>query len=274
MRSRCPFADGCADVVTAGELLEHVVDPRRVLAEACRLLRPGGLLVLDTINATAAGAAAWWSRSATGCAASRRAASTIRTCSSRRAWLSTSVRNTASTIEIRGLRPRVGQTGALARHPYGRRSTMVPTLVVGSALPGHRYAFGDDIGSTHDRSGRHGGSSRTPLRGAGDRPRSGRDVPGRRLRRPAGERPDGPDGAGRARWPRRDFRRLRRRRVRAGPRQRRDGAGVQHARVGDRRPGRHPARRWPARSASRNRSSPRATRSCAAPPPVRSTRWR
>lgn len=49
-----PLADRCADVVSAGELLEHVADPRRVIAEACRLLRPGGLLVLDTINATAA----------------------------------------------------------------------------------------------------------------------------------------------------------------------------------------------------------------------------
>jgi 2-polyprenyl-6-hydroxyphenyl methylase/3-demethylubiquinone-9 3-methyltransferase len=48
-----PLADGCADVVSAGELLEHVADPRRVIAEAARLLRPGGLLVLDTVNATA-----------------------------------------------------------------------------------------------------------------------------------------------------------------------------------------------------------------------------
>jgi len=47
-----PLRDGCADVVSAGELLEHVRDPRAVLAEACRLLRPGGVLVLDTIAAT------------------------------------------------------------------------------------------------------------------------------------------------------------------------------------------------------------------------------
>lgn len=47
-----PLADGCADVVSAGEILEHVADPSTVVAEACRLLRPGGLLVLDTINAT------------------------------------------------------------------------------------------------------------------------------------------------------------------------------------------------------------------------------
>ncbi len=45
--------DGCADVVAAGELLEHVPDWRAAVAEACRLLRPGGLLVLDTLNDTA-----------------------------------------------------------------------------------------------------------------------------------------------------------------------------------------------------------------------------
>ncbi len=49
---RAPLADGCADVVSAGELLEHVVDLRGAVAEACRLLRPGGLLVLDTLNTT------------------------------------------------------------------------------------------------------------------------------------------------------------------------------------------------------------------------------
>ncbi|PZG17609.1 bifunctional 3-demethylubiquinone 3-O-methyltransferase/2-octaprenyl-6-hydroxy phenol methylase [Micromonospora craterilacus] len=48
-----PLVDGCADVVAAGELLEHVPDWHAVVAEACRLLRPGGLLVLDTLNDTA-----------------------------------------------------------------------------------------------------------------------------------------------------------------------------------------------------------------------------
>lgn len=50
-----PLADGCADVVTAGEILEHVTDLAGAVAEACRLLRPGGLLVIDTIAATAVG---------------------------------------------------------------------------------------------------------------------------------------------------------------------------------------------------------------------------
>jgi 2-polyprenyl-6-hydroxyphenyl methylase/3-demethylubiquinone-9 3-methyltransferase len=49
---RLPLADGCADVVSAGELLEHLPDLPRAVAELCRVLRPGGLLVLDTLNAT------------------------------------------------------------------------------------------------------------------------------------------------------------------------------------------------------------------------------
>jgi 2-polyprenyl-6-hydroxyphenyl methylase / 3-demethylubiquinone-9 3-methyltransferase len=49
---RLPFADACAEVVCAGEILEHVADPAAVVAEACRVLRPGGTLVLDTIADT------------------------------------------------------------------------------------------------------------------------------------------------------------------------------------------------------------------------------
>lgn len=47
-----PLVDGCADVVVAGEILEHVEDDVAVLAEAARLLRPGGALVIDSIAAT------------------------------------------------------------------------------------------------------------------------------------------------------------------------------------------------------------------------------
>jgi 2-polyprenyl-6-hydroxyphenyl methylase/3-demethylubiquinone-9 3-methyltransferase len=47
-----PLPDGCADVVSAGELFEHVTDLPAVVREACRILRPGGLLVADTLNAT------------------------------------------------------------------------------------------------------------------------------------------------------------------------------------------------------------------------------
>lgn len=53
---RLPFGAGSADVVVAGEVLEHVPDLRAAVAEACRVLRPGGTLVVDTIAAT------WWGR--------------------------------------------------------------------------------------------------------------------------------------------------------------------------------------------------------------------
>lgn len=48
-----PLADAVADVVSAGEILEHVPDPDAVVAEACRVLRPGGTLVIDTLARTA-----------------------------------------------------------------------------------------------------------------------------------------------------------------------------------------------------------------------------
>lgn len=49
---RLPLGDATADVVAAGEILEHVTDPDPVVAEVARVLRPGGAVVLDTINAT------------------------------------------------------------------------------------------------------------------------------------------------------------------------------------------------------------------------------
>ncbi|HEX5740290.1 MAG TPA: methyltransferase domain-containing protein, partial [Pilimelia sp.] len=47
-----PVRDGGADVVVAGELLEHVPDLEQAVAECCRALAPGGLLLVDTLNAT------------------------------------------------------------------------------------------------------------------------------------------------------------------------------------------------------------------------------
>lgn len=48
-----PLASGSADVVAAGEILEHVTDLPGTVAELSRVLRPGGLVVLDTVNDTA-----------------------------------------------------------------------------------------------------------------------------------------------------------------------------------------------------------------------------
>ncbi|MCY0928263.1 class I SAM-dependent methyltransferase [Streptomyces sp. H27-H1] len=47
-----PFEDESFDVVAAGQCLEHVPDPYGVVAEACRVLRPGGTLIIDTIADT------------------------------------------------------------------------------------------------------------------------------------------------------------------------------------------------------------------------------
>jgi 2-polyprenyl-6-hydroxyphenyl methylase/3-demethylubiquinone-9 3-methyltransferase len=49
---RLPMGDAVADVVCAGEILEHVADHDAFVAEMCRVLRPGGTLVVDTIADT------------------------------------------------------------------------------------------------------------------------------------------------------------------------------------------------------------------------------
>jgi SAM-dependent methyltransferase len=46
-----PFEDGSFDVVVAGELLEHLRDPRRLVAEVRRVLRGGGTFVASVPNA-------------------------------------------------------------------------------------------------------------------------------------------------------------------------------------------------------------------------------
>lgn len=46
------LADASFDVVVAADVLEHVADLPRVLAEVARVLRPGGVFVFDTINRT------------------------------------------------------------------------------------------------------------------------------------------------------------------------------------------------------------------------------
>jgi 2-polyprenyl-6-hydroxyphenyl methylase/3-demethylubiquinone-9 3-methyltransferase len=48
-----PIADEAAEVVVAGEILEHVADPARLIGECARVLPPGGTLILDTIADTA-----------------------------------------------------------------------------------------------------------------------------------------------------------------------------------------------------------------------------
>lgn len=52
-----PFDDDTFDVVTAGELIEHLYNPDAFLAEVRRVLRPGGHVVLSTPNLQA-----WYNR--------------------------------------------------------------------------------------------------------------------------------------------------------------------------------------------------------------------
>jgi 2-polyprenyl-6-hydroxyphenyl methylase/3-demethylubiquinone-9 3-methyltransferase len=47
-----PFRAGCFDFVCCCDVLEHVPDVDRVLAEAVQVLRPGGVFLYDTINRT------------------------------------------------------------------------------------------------------------------------------------------------------------------------------------------------------------------------------
>jgi 2-polyprenyl-6-hydroxyphenyl methylase/3-demethylubiquinone-9 3-methyltransferase len=45
-----PYGDGAFDAVVCVDVLEHVEDLTRVLAEVARVLRPGGMFLFDTIN--------------------------------------------------------------------------------------------------------------------------------------------------------------------------------------------------------------------------------
>jgi 2-polyprenyl-6-hydroxyphenyl methylase/3-demethylubiquinone-9 3-methyltransferase len=47
-----PFADASFDAVCAMDLIEHVTAPDRLIAEAARVLRPGGLFFFHTFNRT------------------------------------------------------------------------------------------------------------------------------------------------------------------------------------------------------------------------------
>lgn len=45
-----PYPDATFDLVTCSEVIEHVENPRRLVREARRVLKPGGVLVLTTPN--------------------------------------------------------------------------------------------------------------------------------------------------------------------------------------------------------------------------------
>ncbi|MEQ6204568.1 bifunctional 2-polyprenyl-6-hydroxyphenol methylase/3-demethylubiquinol 3-O-methyltransferase UbiG [Sulfitobacter sp. HNIBRBA2951] len=45
-----PYADASFDIVVCVDVLEHVADLPKVLSEVCRVLKPGGIFLYDTIN--------------------------------------------------------------------------------------------------------------------------------------------------------------------------------------------------------------------------------
>jgi 2-polyprenyl-6-hydroxyphenyl methylase/3-demethylubiquinone-9 3-methyltransferase len=49
-----PLADGSVDLVVVSDVLEHLHDLSAAIAQMSRVLRPGGLVVFDTVNRTAA----------------------------------------------------------------------------------------------------------------------------------------------------------------------------------------------------------------------------
>jgi 2-polyprenyl-6-hydroxyphenyl methylase/3-demethylubiquinone-9 3-methyltransferase len=49
---RCPIADDSADLVLLADVVEHLPDWASAIAEAARVLRPGGVLYVNTINRT------------------------------------------------------------------------------------------------------------------------------------------------------------------------------------------------------------------------------
>ncbi|MBF0625488.1 MAG: methyltransferase domain-containing protein [Magnetococcales bacterium] len=50
-RGPLPFAAASFDLVTASEVLEHLENPRALLREAARVLKPGGIAIFTTPNA-------------------------------------------------------------------------------------------------------------------------------------------------------------------------------------------------------------------------------
>ncbi len=48
--TQLPFESGFFDPYVSFETIEHVPDPKAMLLEACRVLRPGGMLLLSTPN--------------------------------------------------------------------------------------------------------------------------------------------------------------------------------------------------------------------------------
>jgi SAM-dependent methyltransferase len=47
---RSPLPDACADVIVCADVIEHLIEPRHLMNEARRLLKPDGVMLLSTPN--------------------------------------------------------------------------------------------------------------------------------------------------------------------------------------------------------------------------------
>jgi SAM-dependent methyltransferase len=47
LNDRLPIEDGVADTVVSFQVLEHLREPRTMLSEACRILKPGGRMIVS-----------------------------------------------------------------------------------------------------------------------------------------------------------------------------------------------------------------------------------
>jgi 2-polyprenyl-6-hydroxyphenyl methylase / 3-demethylubiquinone-9 3-methyltransferase len=133
--SALPLPDGGADVVCAGEILEHVADVPTAMSELCRVLRPGGTLVIDTLADTALARllVVTVAERIPGCAPP--GLHDPRLFVDRQAIVRQAARHGVG-LTLRGLRPSVPATAAwlLKRRPAAR---MVPTWSTAVLFQGH-----------------------------------------------------------------------------------------------------------------------------------------
>jgi 2-polyprenyl-6-hydroxyphenyl methylase/3-demethylubiquinone-9 3-methyltransferase len=144
--------------MVAGEILEHVTDLPGTVAELCRVLRPGGLLVLDTVNSS------WLGRFVTVTVGERLPTvpkgihdPALFVCP---AELAAVCARHGVRLEVRGLRPTVTgllrwlvlptstQHGAAAGRPLGR---MVPTRSTAVLYQGIGHKEDQGIGHKEDQ---------------------------------------------------------------------------------------------------------------------------